>query len=402
MEAKKPLNILFVDDEPHLLASLRRSLRKYTRHWNLQFAKGGEQALDCFKHQHIAIIVTDMRMPGMNGGELLNAVREISPITIRLVLSGEADRDLVYGIVPSAHLFLAKPCPLTCLTEHLERAVNMSGLLENTPLQALINNLGDLPSIPELYSQLVDELHSDDPSIDHVGRIISNDPGISAKLLQLVNSAFFGLPRQINSVQDATALLGLDIISALVLSEEVFRRLDSETDRKFDVKKLWAHIQRTVVIAKAIATFENFSHQQVGTVMIATLLHDIGKIVLVDAAPDAVEAVLESNTICYLSDEKRVHGANYADIGAYILALWGLPNTVVNAIAKQTQTKDTGIIEPNISIANIIYIADQIDEVLCENQNATDSDIAAHFPAVVQKNQRLKSWAALARDGSSA
>ena len=182
--------ILFVDDEPNLLEGLGRMLRPLRHTWGIDFARNGPEALDLLARTPFNVIVSDMRMPGMDGAQLLAEVRDRHPTIVRIVLSGQCDREALLRSVRVAHQCLTKPCDVETLRSTVTRACALRDLLENDKLQRLVSRLKSVPSLPDLYHQVMEELESPEPSIQKVGQIIAQDAGMTAKTLQTVNSAF--------------------------------------------------------------------------------------------------------------------------------------------------------------------------------------------------------------------
>jgi DNA-binding NtrC family response regulator len=201
--------ILFVDDEPNVLAGLRRSLYSMREEWLMEFAASGPDALAAMERQVFDVVVTDMRMPGMDGAQLLNEVRERFPQTVRMVLSGQCDREAILNSVGPTHQYLSKPCDAEQLRSKIGQAFALRDLLENPVVQKVVSQLKDIPSLPALYQQILEELRSRDPSPAKVGKLIAKDMGMTAKTLQLVNSAFFGLRCHVSNPVQAANLLGL-------------------------------------------------------------------------------------------------------------------------------------------------------------------------------------------------
>ena len=214
--------ILFVDDEPMVLDGLRRMLRGMRNEWEMEFATSGHDALKILDGKRFNVIVTDMRMPGMDGCQLLNHVKELHPQVVRIVLSGHSDKDMVLKSIGPVHQFLSKPCDAETIKTTVARVCSMRDIMEDEALIKVVSGVESLPSLPELYSEVVDEVNSAEGSLNRVGEIISRDSGMSAKILQLVNSAFFGLPRHITSPVRAVQLLGLETVKALVLTVKIF------------------------------------------------------------------------------------------------------------------------------------------------------------------------------------
>jgi hypothetical protein len=169
------------------------------------------------------VIVSDMRMPGMDGAALLSLVREKYPQVVRIILSSQAELSTALRVVPVAHQFLSKPCDAQMLRVAIERACHLKALLHDDSIRSMVGGLGELPSLPRTYHALTLALADPNTSIQKVAAIVEFDVGIAAKILQLVNSAFFGIARSITNIQGAVGYLGVSTLRSLVLSVEVFR-----------------------------------------------------------------------------------------------------------------------------------------------------------------------------------
>ena len=221
--------ILFVDDEPGILDGLRRTLRPMRSVWLMQFADGGQTALQILEGGEIDVVVSDMRMPGMDGAELLQIVRERWPSVARIILSGHADRSAAVRSVGVAHQFLVKPCDGNELRSVVQRTCALRATLISPEVLSTLTELGELPAIPALYAALNRELAKPEPSLPALSKLIGRDPGMSAKILQLVNSAFFGLRRRVKSINEAVTNLGTDVVRSLALSSTAFTTFTDPT-----------------------------------------------------------------------------------------------------------------------------------------------------------------------------
>jgi len=327
--------ILLVDDEPNVLQSIRRMLHGMRDEWELKFAHSGPEALDLLTREPSDVIVTDMRMPKMDGAQLLTEVKNRYPHMVRIVLSGHSDQEMILRSVQPAHQYLSKPADEKTLKTTINRACVLRGLLSQDTLKGVISRLDSLPSLPALYAEIIEELQSPNASIQKIGQIIARDPAMAAKVLQLVNSAFFALPRRITDPTQAVSLLGIDIIKALVLTAEVFSAFDKNKVDAFDIERLWEHSFLTGGLAKRIATAEDGDKQMIDDAYMAGLLHDIGKLVLVNSYPEQYNQVLalERNEHLILAEaEHRILGAGHGEVGAYLLSLWGLPDPIIEAV----------------------------------------------------------------------
>lgn len=330
------MRILFVDDDTNILDGLRRSLRGMRNAWDMQFVASPLGALELFKAEPFDVVVSDMRMPEMDGAELLNEVMRRYPSTIRLVLSGHADTAAIMKSVGVAHQFLSKPCTPELLQRTIERAVNLKQLVESEAVQKAVSGLHNLPTVPSLYRELVQLLQSSDATTEAVARIIAKDIGMTTRILQLANSAFFGLPKGVSTVDRAVAYLGLDTVGSLVLSQSVFGSYEGAARGKFDIERSMWHGMRTAAVAKAIAKHEGNEKQAIEHVFLAGMLHDVGSLVLAAELPDKfaeLTARAAAPGFDATAAERDIFGVSHAFVGAYLLGLWALPTPIVEAVA---------------------------------------------------------------------
>ena len=329
--------ILFVDDEPNVLEALERMLFPMRKEWHTAFANGGEKALELMKDNSFDVLVTDLRMPGMDGVTLLTKVSESYPETIRFVLSGQPDKETVFRAFGPAHQFMSKPCDAKVLKANVERAFALRGLLANDTLKGIVSQAGDLPALPKTYSALMEELHCKDASLGAVGRIIESDVGMTAKVLQLVNSAFFGLRQRVTSAAQAVSLLGLDTVKALVLVVGVFSQADAKhLPREFSLDALLRHSMDVGSHARAIAQREKADKVLVNDAYTAGVLHDAGTLLLMMNLTEDYAHILDHafvNGVPLLQSELENLGCTHAEVGAYLLGIWGLSDPLVEAAA---------------------------------------------------------------------
>lgn len=328
--------VIFVDDEEQILAGLKRMLRPLREEWGMDFAQSGPEALEKMEQEPFDVIVTDMRMPGMDGAQLLRIVSDRYPDMVRIVLSGYANEDLVYKSVPFTHQYLAKPIEADKLKAVVSRALALRSLLKNETIKKLVTRIDTLPSMPKLYMSLLEELKSPEASTKSIGNIISKDLGMTAKILKLVNSAYFGIRRHVQSPEQAVMFLGLNTIKAIVLSTEIFSQYDEKKLQNFSLEKLYNHSVTVGSFAKIIAEAEVDNKKNIGDSLMAGMLHDLGKLILIDNLPEQYSLVLEqcqNDGKLVWEVEQDLFGVSHAEVGAYLLGLWGLPDDIVEAVA---------------------------------------------------------------------
>jgi HD-like signal output (HDOD) protein/ActR/RegA family two-component response regulator len=327
--------VLFVDDEPLVLQGLQRMFRPMRNEWDMAFVESGPAALEQLAEVPFQVVVSDMRMPGMNGAQLLSIVQERYPQTVRLILSGHADKDLILKCVGAAHQFLSKPCEPEILRAAIARGSEYDGLLGNSRMKELIGRMDCLPSVPAILNELTEALGQETSTIEDIANIINKDLGLTAKLLKLVNSAFFGLQREVSSTDDAVSYLGIATIKALVLAVSAFSPFESHRNGPLNVPSLWSHSLEVGSAARQIAEAAGLRNREASEVFIAGVLHDVGKLALAANLPEEYQEAVNSSrvqSVPIFQAEEAAFGANHATVGGYLLNLWGLPDAVVSGI----------------------------------------------------------------------
>jgi HD-like signal output (HDOD) protein/CheY-like chemotaxis protein len=327
--------ILFVDDEPNVLQGLARMLRGMRQEWQMTFLSDPLEAVEALEQSEFDAIIVDMRMPRMDGGELLARAQARVPGMARIVLSGHAEREAALRTAGLAHQFIAKPCDSDTMRATVARVCELRQLLKRVGLADAVCKLGSLPSLPHLYHAMTEELSRPEPSLKNLASIVSHDVAMTAKVLQLVNSAFFGLGRRVASIEEAVTYIGAEVLRALVTSYSAFQAFENATDVKL-FGDLWNHSQRTAVLAKTIVQRRYDDQVTRGETLQAGMLHDIGKLVLGTRFRDRYTQVVSrqgEDKLTAGSAELEVFGCDHAEIGAYLLGLWGFADRVVEAVA---------------------------------------------------------------------
>jgi HD-like signal output (HDOD) protein len=325
--------ILFVDDDPAILQSLKRATRQMKNEWDCKFANGGREALELQAHSAFDLIVSDMRMSGMDGAELLNETRKRHPRTVRFILSGQTGDDEFLRAQGSAHQFLSKPCNFEKLKHSVTKAFSLRDEIANEKLEELVLGIGSIPLLPEIYYELVEEIESQDSSVESVARIVSKDISMTAKILQVANSSFFGYSHNISDIDQAVQILGMDMVQTLTLSLKVFSACHIG---KVHFERIWRHSLQTSIIAMTLARLENCSKRVQSCSFAAGMLHDLGHWIIVSNMPgkyEEIRALQKKKNICILDAEHEVLQFTHSALGAYLANLWGLPDPVVEAIA---------------------------------------------------------------------
>jgi HD-like signal output (HDOD) protein len=260
----------------------------------------------------------------------------LSPSTVRIVLSGHADQDMVRKTIGLAHQYLSKPCDAALLRSTISRACRLRGLLRDERLRDLAGRMQTMPSLPTLYLRLVELMRDPAASLRQAGELVACDLGMSMKVLQLVNSAFFGLPRQLSDPVEAVSLLGMEMIQSLALTTHAFSELDAGVGRIASADELWAQCMLVAKVARRIALAENATRAVADAAFMGGMLHQVGRLLLAANYGDdysRIRRAVGASASEADTAEAAQFGATHAELGAYLLGLWGIPDAIVEAVA---------------------------------------------------------------------
>ncbi|MCB9384858.1 MAG: HDOD domain-containing protein [Bryobacterales bacterium] len=381
------IKVLFVDDEQRLLSGLRRSLRDMRDEWDMHFCLSPYEALDAVRNEPFDVVVSDMRMPGMDGAELLAQVKEIRPESVRIILSGASDSAKIFRSMSVTHRYLDKPCDL----ERLKDAIRLSredalAFVDGESAAPLLPRIDHLPAIPRVYQEVMRLLEDPDSTADKIGDVIEGEPALSSKLLQVVNSAAFGFSRPVEHVARAVALVGLDRVKQLLLALELFEQLRGVVDAQA-LERSWKHSARTLTLARRFAETLSGQPSTLEVACSAAVLHEAGRLVLAvnfgkghDPAAEQIDA----------KELDRQHGR----IGARLFSLWGLPASIIDCVEFHARPGEFGeSIPPALCVVH----------AACRLADTPDSD-AVDLDALARAGlaDRLSGWRDIARETSGA
>lgn len=356
------MRLLLVDDEPLVLQGLQRTLRSMSKEWQMEFACGGKQALERMAAARFDVIITDARMPEIDGPTLLREVQKLYPETIRIVLSGQSSRRALFEFIGICHQYLSKPCDAADLKAKINNAVRLRDVLGNPAVKGAVSGLCRVPSLPALYQEITKELNNSEPSLSRVAEIISKDAGMTAKILQLTNSALLGIRFPVSDPLQAVSLLGLELIRALVITIHIFAPFEKLELAELDMNLLWKHLLATAKLSRAIAQAERAPKQIIDDSFTAGLLHCLGKLALASTIPAAYGEILREakagRNLPEVEQERLL--CTHSEVGAYLAGIWGLPNPIVEAIAWHHTPQTSG--SKGFSPLIAVYAADRLIE----------------------------------------
>ncbi len=357
------MNILFVDDEPAILRTIKRTLRKLPDGYRIDLEADPAAALRLIAEKDYDLVVTDMRMPRINGHEVLAAAAKANPRCVRAVLSGYSAEADTAQAARYAHLFIGKPFAPKAILNLIERAEALGGMPLSDPLRRRLGALKALPPLPQLFASLTqalaDAAHA--PSLNEIAAIVARDISLSAKVMQLANSAFYSGSRTLNSVEPAVKRLGTRLLTGLVLQQEMFSRQPLPQTLEPWRDRLNRESLATASLSAAIARDQGLDAIACEEAGLAGMLRDIGRLMLVNEIDDPqmtlnMETRLHGSELC--AEEEALLGAHHGWIGAYLLRLWEFPPAVVQAVAWHHHPSASGI--PGMGILTALHAADAL------------------------------------------
>ncbi len=374
------VRVLFVDDEQSILDGIRRMLRKDRGSIDAEFAVSPRQALDLIASEHFDVVVSDMRMPDMSGLQLLTEVKATHPSMVRIVLSGHAERSMMLEAVGVAHQYLHKPCDADVLRKAVARSMRLRDRFQDPGLLALVSELGQLPSMPKLYTEIRQALADPDSSLQQVGSIVERDPGISTKILQLVNSSFFGFARDISSSQEAVGLLGTEVVSSVVVAAELCSGARMPAER---LDQLW---NRSMAVAGAMRklTPKSGLDRSQDSAHLVGALHLIGRLAVAVSRPQILDVEPDH--------EVQTLGYSCSDVGGYLLDIWGLPDSVVEAVTFYRNPSQTAT--NAVNLASLLHVAVGVFEAGPD----AEPDVDRSFLEGLQPTPDLDLWVDVCRE----
>ncbi len=393
-------NILFVDDNDNIINGIKRMLRPYREQWHLFFANSGPEALELMKNERIDLIVSDMLMPGMRGDELLKKVSESYPGIVRMILSGYADEATLSRGLEVAHQYLSKPCSAEQLRETISQVFTIQACVSNPVIAERVGDPNKLPSLPKIYRELNAAIADENTTATDLAGIFERDMVLSAKLLQLVNSPYFGLNRKVSNLSQAIALIGIKKINSMVLTAHLktaFPIDDPALEAYMDY--LWQDAGRSAELARLISLSENQLEDRPDQAYLGGLLHNMGLLIFMSYGGEELAQLLEhvkSTDRPVPEIETEIFGFTRSEAAAYILSLWKIPPRIIEAILLQNTPSTTDFDGVNALTAVHVACALLKPSVMQGYDRLFEMNIDTVYLQRIGKLERLPEWQELA------
>jgi HD-like signal output (HDOD) protein len=383
------MRLLFVDDDPLALEQIRRELAHARLQYDVVFVDSGQAAMAALDGGEFDAVISDLRMPLMDGPELLAQVRNRYPSVVRVCMSGAVDDADFMRSMPVTHQFLSKPVVGEALRDVVDRACSLNSILHHQGIRALVGGLNALPATAQTFNDLSEAMTQPNAHTADISRIVSKDQALCIKTLQIVNSSFFRRRAPIMSIQAAVTFVGMEMIKSLALSACVFHALDTSPVASKLLRDLQARSLRKAHYARALLKESRHADEA----FTAALLLDVGQAVLALCSPETFSEVIliarESKRPLH-EVEKEAFGVSHPEVGAYLLGLWGLPLDLIEAVAyhhtpsrvKHTQT----------AMLAAVHVADAVVDSTADQPEKLLDKLDAAFVARTGVNRCLAEW----------
>jgi HD-like signal output (HDOD) protein len=344
--ASAPWRVLFVGGDALWFDQIKRDLICLQPHWLSLHTTGIAAVARLLAEQPAQAVVVDGRVPGAR--ELIGHLKKAGDQILLMLRCDMSDPYVVESLKGLGVPMVTSHGDATRIVGSLLRNGRLRDWTTDPAMQRLLPQIRKLPATPDLYARVSQELSSPNGSLDTVARLICQDPVMSAKLLQIANSALFAASREINDMIETVMILGSERIKSLILLGGVFSQYSDAKVSAASIQSLLAHSIQVGGYARAIALNETKSSRTAEAAFTAGVLHDVGKLILAGNLPEQfakARALAGEGKFSTHDAEMEVFGVSHGRFGACLLAAWGLPLPILEAVAwhhEPLQSADTG------------------------------------------------------------
>ena len=394
---KEKPSIVFVDDQNNILQGFRRSLRNLENVWNIHYSVGGKETLRLMETTSIDIIVSDTNMPGMRGTELLKEVQSLYPKTIRLVLSGGGSRsDDISILLRTSHQFFSKPFDIEKLKNTAERLLALREKVGDDNLIKLIASISKLPCSPHIYAAFKKEREGSSADLEKMGAFIAQDPGLTAKMLQSLNSTYFGVNKAGIHPFKAAQSMGPGTINYLFDEDTHFHTIEPNHPNYAFLAAVYKQSLHCAYLVEALAESENLPESLKNIAYTTGMLGNIGSIILSYGLPEAYAKITSGfkTLAAQAQTEKKAFGASHNIVGAYFLGLWGFPEAACDATAhSQTPEKSP---QQTLNLTTLMHVAQAF--VQAEDLATQKTHLNMSYLEKLGLSDKLQKWHDIDKD----
>ncbi len=335
MELKRRL--IYADEDAQALRGLQRHARALKAGWDIAFVDHGQAVLQALEADGCDVLIASGSLRDIPPELLFQNVIAKAPGCVRIMLTGTLATDRVMpcvGLLHQAYPRTSDPHKVLAMIANAQHVSD--GLSRHPEMATILASMDQLPSVPQIYQELRTALEGEHATWRTVGAVIQKDVGMTAKILKLVNSAFFGLHRRVESPSEAVHYLGMEVVQSLVLAYGLFEQTGPLKTCLIRLEDIWAHSLKVAKGARALAAMEGLTRHQKADAFMGGLLHDAGILILAGQFPEAYDRVIErcqNERIDLPTAEADAFGVTHADVGAFLLGLWDLQAGVLEAVS---------------------------------------------------------------------
>jgi HD-like signal output (HDOD) protein len=388
--------ILIADANEKAWAELREALGNT---WAVVGAATGNAALEAAQKEALDVVVANYDLPDLSGAELLNRFRGTHPKTLRFIAAAETLKEKVMTQVLHGDQFLAIPFNHSAIKGLIERALAADYGMNNS-LRELVGRIRTFPTIPSLYLEVVSALKDPNTTTEEIGSIIAKDMAMTTKLVQVLNSAYFGLPRTITDPTEAVGILGFETVKSLIMTVKLLSQYDKVKPVYFSIDSIWRHSTNVARTARVMTLLETGDNMASGVAYTAGLMHDLGKVILAtnfDEQYHGAHNVSRKQQIPLWEVEKDIFGATHGEIGAYMLGLWGMSAEIVKVAAMHHHPMRAG--DTSFSPLTAVHVANVLEyEGTAEPEGLPLPQLDAEYLKQLGLEERVELWRAARRD----
>ena len=389
-DSESTKRILVIDREPALAESLKRMLRPIGAEWDVEVESSPKRALERMNQARFDVVLTDERAPAVDGASLLSAVFDRHPEVVRLVMTASANGGALRQTVPLAHQCVPRSTAPSQLPGLIARVSLLRDRLHDENMRALIGEIESLPAMPAVCRELNELLARADYAMTDVAAVVEKEPAVCAKILQIVNSAYFGVGRKISDVTNAVSFLGTSMTRNLVTSASMWRAVEGARPAATrQLESIYQDCQRVGSLARRMLGRRPGTEEA----FVGGLLHDIGMTLMIAYLPERFERVSREavrQQVRFHEVEATLYNINHADIGAYLLDAWGLAFPVLEAVAFHHTAPE--LENSSLLPADAVYIASRLLEASREGQDP-ELAIDRAYLGRLGVSEQLSEWA---------
>lgn len=366
--------VLFVGNSDEF-NKVKQMLATHSDMWSLSACEKASVALTLLSQSRYDAVIADWYLADSSGLAFLNHVSEQSPKTGTVILFNIEEDSL--KCIGAPHLLVGKPYDDATLISALEHAFDSAAWLPDETVRKLVLGMKNLPSPPSLYFRVLKEVQSSLQSLENIGWLIARDPAMSAKLLQLSNSAAMGLRTRVTNTIEAAVYLGSKRIESLLLLAHSFAYFEKIRGFRFNIDSFCQHSSRVSHYSQGICKSQKAGATIADQAFTAGLLHDLGKLALAANYGEQYASVIEmmkTKSCTELEAEMAVFGATHAEMGACMLAAWGLSPTIVEAVARHHKPPIAARVR--FSALTAVHVANALDHTSWNDPEPTRLDKA--------------------------